>query len=161
MKQSSTKEEEDQERIVEIFTDGSCLGNPGPGGYGAILKYGTREKEISGYSPRTTNNRMELMAVIEALKLLKRASRVRVSTDSNYVFMGITTWIHSWRKRNWFNAQRKPVLNRDLWEKLLALTDRHRIEWHWIKGHSRHPENERCDKLAKGAIREHIGRGVD
>jgi ribonuclease HI len=105
MKQSEGKEEGDQERIVEIFTDGSCLGNPGPGGYGAIVRYGTREKEISGYSPRTTNNRMELMAVIEALKLLKRVSRVRVSTDSNYVFMGITTWVHSWRKRNWFSGK--------------------------------------------------------
>jgi len=161
MKQSECREEGDQERIVEIFTDGSCLGNPGPGGYGAIVRYGTKEKVISGYSTRTTNNRMELMAVIEALKLLKRVSRIRISTDSNYVLMGITTWIHSWKKRNWLNAQRKPVLNRDLWEKLLVLTERHHITWHWIKGHSRHPENERCDKLAKGAIREHMSRRGD
>ena len=101
------------------------------------------------------------MAVIEALRLLKRASKIRVFTDSNYVFKGITTWIYSWRKRNWLNSQRKPVLNKDLWEKLLTLTERHQIAWHWIKGHSRHPENERSDKLAKGAIRKHMGSEVD
>jgi len=152
MKQSEDKK---YEHVVDIFTDGSCFGNPGPGGYGAILRYGDKEKEISGYSPSTTNNRMELMAVIEALKMLKRSSKVRVFTDSNYVFKGMTTWIESWRKRNWFNAQRRPVLNRDLWEKLLLLTQRHHITWHWIKGHSNHPENDRCDKLAKNAIKEH------
>jgi len=161
MVQSEGQKETNEGKIVDIFTDGSCLGNPGPGGYGAILRYGTSEKEISGYSPCSTNNRMELMAVIEALQLLKRTSKVRIFTDSNYVFKGITTWIHSWRKRNWLNSQKKPVLNRDLWEKLLMLTERHHIAWHWIKGHSRHPENERCDKLAKGAIREHTGREVD
>lgn len=161
MTQSKGRKGMDGDKIVEIFTDGSCLGNPGPGGYGAILRYGTREKEISGYCPSATNNRMELTAVIEALKLLKRASKVRIFTDSNYVFKGITTWIYSWRKMNWFNSQRKPVLNRDLWEKLLSLAERHHITWHWIKGHSRHPENERCDKLAKEAIREHTGKGVN
>jgi len=159
--QNVNQKEGNEEKVVDIFTDGSCLGNPGPGGYGAILRYGTREKEISGYSPSTTNNRMELMAVIEALKMLKRSSKVRIFTDSKYVFKGITTWIDSWRKRNWLNSQRKPVLNRDLWEKLLLLTERHHIAWHWIKGHSNHPENERCDKLAKGAIREHRSRGVN
>ena len=158
MKQSESQKEADAGKIVEIFTDGACFGNPGPGGYGAILRYGTREKEISGYSQSSTNNRMELMAAIEALKMLKRRSKVRIFTDSNYVFKGITTWIHTWRKRNWLNSQRKPVLNRDLWEKLLMLTERHHIAWHWVKGHSRHPENERCDKLAKGAIRARTGR---
>jgi ribonuclease HI len=159
MKRSEGKKEVATDKIVEIFTDGACLGNPGPGGYAAILRYGTREKEISGYIPRATNNRMELMAVIEALKLLKRASRVRIFTDSTYVFKGITTWIHSWKKRNWLNSQRKPVLNKDLWERLLMATEQHHIEWHWIKGHASHPENERCDKLAKEAIRDRMGRG--
>jgi ribonuclease HI len=158
LEQTEGQKEVDKDKVVEIFTDGSCLGNPGPGGYGAILRYGSREKEISGYNPSTTNNRMELMAVIEALKLLKRISRVRVFTDSNYVCKGITTWIYVWKKRNWLNSQRRPVLNRDLWEKLLILTERHHITWHWIKGHSRHPENERCDMLAKGAIKEHVGK---
>jgi ribonuclease HI len=160
MKQSESQKEAGADKIVDIFIDGACFGNPGPGGYGAILRYGTREKELSGYCPNSTNNRMELLAAIEALKLLKRTSQVRIFTDSNYVFKGITTWIYTWRKRNWLNSQRKPVLNRDLWEKLLTLTERHRIAWHWIKGHSRHPENERCDKLAKGAIRERSGKGA-
>jgi len=161
MKQSESQKETDAGKIVEIFTDGACLGNPGPGGYGAILRYGAKEKEISGYSPDSTNNRMELMAAIEALKLLKRTSRAHLYTDSNYVFKGITTWIHGWRKRNWLNSQKKPVLNRDLWEQLLMLTERHHIAWYWIKGHSGHPENERCDKLAKVAIRKGTERGVD
>jgi len=124
------------------------------------LRYGTKEKEISGYSPNTTNNRMELMAVIEALKMLKRRSQVHVFTDSNYVFKGITAWIDSWKKRNWLTAQKKPVLNRDLWEQLLLLTQRHHITWHWIKGHSNHPENDRCDKLAKDASKGQTSRGV-
>jgi ribonuclease HI len=153
--------EVNDDKVVEIFTDGSCLGNPGLGGYGALLRYGTREKEISGFCPSTTNNRMELTAVIEALRLLKGPSKVHVFTDSNYVCKGITRWIYSWRKRNWLNSQNKPVLNRDLWEKLLGLAEQHHITWHWIKGHSKHPENERCDMLAKGAIKEHTSkRGV-
>lgn len=160
-KHSEGQRKVQEENVVDIFTDGSCLGNPGPGGYGAILRYGTKEKEISGYSPSTTNNRMELMAVIEALKMLKRSSNVRVFTDSNYVFKGITTWIHSWKKRNWINSQKKPVLNRDLWEKLLLLTERHHITWHWVKAHANHPENERCDKLAKEVIKEHARRGAN
>jgi ribonuclease HI len=155
------KIEVDLDKVVDIFTDGSCFGNPGPGGYGAILVYGTKKKEISGYSRSTTNNRMELTAVIEALKLLKRPSKVRIFTDSNYVCKGITTWIHSWQRRNWLNSQKKPVLNRDLWEELLILIDGHEITWHWIKGHSHHPENEKCDKLAKGAIKEHINKKHD
>lgn len=156
MKDGDSHIERDESKVVEIFVDGACLGNPGPGGYGAILRYGKKEKEISGYYPNTTNNRMELMAVIEALELLKRPSWVRISTDSNYVFKGITVWIYSWLKRNWLNSQRKPVLNRDLWERLLILSKQHRIEWRWIKGHARHPENERCDKLAKQAIRDNV-----
>ena len=161
MTQWGRKKEEDADRVVEIFTDGACFGNPGPGGYGAILRYGTREKEIAGYCPGTTNNRMELVAAIEALKLLKKPSIVRIFTDSQYVFKGITMWIYAWRRRNWLSSQRKPVLNRDLWEQLLTLTERHHMTWHWIKGHSRHPENERCDKLAKAAIRERTGKRVD
>jgi ribonuclease HI len=143
-------------RIVEIFTDGACSGNPGPGGYGTILRYGKREKEISGYFPNTTSNRMELMAAIEGLETLKRPSRIRIFTDSSYVFKGITIWINTWLKRNWLNSQKKPVLNRDLWERLLILSNPHQIEWRWIKGHEGHPENERCDKLAKQAIRENV-----
>jgi ribonuclease HI len=138
--------------IVEIFTDGACKGNPGPGGYGAILKYGKKTKEISGCITQTTNNRMELTAVIEALKQLKRPCRVRVFTDSNYVMKGMTSWIHGWIKKNWLNSQKNPVLNRDLWEELLILSRTHQISWQWVRGHEGHPENERCDRLAKGAI---------
>ena len=148
----------DESKIVEIFTDGACSGNPGSGGYGIILRYGKKEKEISGYCPDTTNNRMELMAVIEGLKTLTRPSRVRIVTDSNYVYKGITTWINGWLKRNWLNSQKRPVLNRDLWERLLMVSKPHQIEWRWIKGHSQHPENEICDKLAKKAIRENVKR---
>ncbi len=148
----------DESKIVEIFTDGACSGNPGSGGYAIILRYGKKEKEISGYCPDTTNNRMELMAVIEGLKTLTRPSRVRIVTDSNYVYKGITTWINGWLKRNWLNSQKKPVLNRDLWERLLMVSKPHQIEWQWIKGHSQHPENERCDKMAKKAIRGNVKR---
>ena len=146
----------DEDKIVEIFADGACLGNPGPGGYGTILRYRKQEKEISGYCPNTTNNRMELMAVIEGLKALKRPSQVRIFTDSNYVFKGITAWINSWQKRNWLNSRKRPVLNRDLWERLLISSKPHQIEWRWLKGHARHPENERCDKLAKQATRDNV-----
>ena len=146
----------DEGKIVEIFADGACLGNPGPGGYGTILRYRKQEKEISGHCPNTTNNRMELMAVIEGLEALKRPSQVRIFTDSNYVFKGITAWINSWQKRNWLNSRKRPVLNRDLWERLLISSKPHQIEWQWLKGHARHPENERCDKLAKQAIRDNV-----
>lgn len=145
-------------RIVEIFTDGACFGNPGPGGYGAILKFGEKEKEISGYVPRTTNNRMELTAVIEALRMLKRPCIVRVITDSNYVVKGMTEWMDGWIKKNWLNARKQPVLNRDLWEQLLALTSTHSIKWKWVKGHRGHPQNERCDKMAKNAVEEGLAR---
>lgn len=138
---------------VTIYTDGACSGNPGPGGYGAILVSGSRRKEISRGYTRTTNQRMELMAVIAALEQLKRPSDVKVYTDSTYVRQGITTWIHQWRRRGWKTAAKKPVKNRDLWERLSALTEKHSVEWEWVKGHAGHPENERCDQLATGAIR--------
>jgi ribonuclease HI len=136
---------------VHIFTDGACSGNPGPGGYGAILKYGGTTKEISGCDPHTTNNRMELTAVIQALRLLKRPCRVKIVTDSNYVVKGMTEWMPGWLKRNWMNSQKKPVSNQDLWQRLRELSQRHQIQWQWIKGHGGHPENERCDQLARKA----------
>jgi len=136
---------------VEIFADGACSGNPGPGGYGAILKYGRTAKEISGCDPHTTNNRMELTAVIQALRLLKRPCQVRVVTDSTYVVKGMTEWMPGWLERNWRNSQKKPVSNQDLWQELLSLSRTHQIQWHWIKGHGGHPENERCDQLAREA----------
>ncbi|UCG67760.1 MAG: ribonuclease HI [Deltaproteobacteria bacterium] len=142
--------------MVEIFSDGACTGNPGPGGYGTILRYGKRGKEISGYCSDTTNNRMELIAVIKGLEALKRPSRVRIVTDSNYVFKGITTWIHAWQKRNWLNSRKEAVLNRDLWERLLQVSKPHTIEWRWVRGHAGHPENERCDKLAREAIKKNV-----
>ena len=140
-------------KVVELFSDGACSGNPGPGGYATILRYGETVKEISGCEPRTTNNRMELRAVIEGLRLLKRPCRVRVVTDSNYVVKGMTRWIHAWVARHWINSEKKPVLNRDLWEELLALSKIHRIEWQWVRGHKGHRENERCDELARKAIK--------
>jgi len=146
----------DDRDIVEIFSDGACTGNPGPGGYGTILRYGKREKEISGYCAHTTNNRMELIAVIKGLEALKRPSRVRIVTDSNYVFKGITTWIHTWQKRKWLNSRKEAVLNRDLWERLLRVSKPHTIEWRWVRGHAGHPENERCDKLAREAIKKNV-----
>ena len=140
--------------VVEIFTDGACSGNPGPGGYGAIVRQGNRTREISGCERQTTNNRMEMRAVIEALRLLPGSFRVRVTTDSNYVVKGMTEWIPGWIRRNWVNSQKKPVLNRDLWERLLELSGPHEIEWQWIRGHDGHLENERCDRLAREAIRD-------
>jgi ribonuclease HI len=137
---------------VEIYCDGACSGNPGPGGYGAILKYQGKVKEISGCERRTTNNRMEMMAVIEALRLVRGPQRIRVITDSNYLVKGMTEWIQGWQRRNWVNSQKRPVLNRDLWETLLALSVPHDVEWIWVKGHAGHRENERCDELAREAI---------
>ena len=133
---------------VEIFTDGACKGNPGPGGWGAILRFGGKERELSGGESPTTNNRMELMAAIEALKALKRPCRVSLTTDSNYVRDGITRWIFSWQRNGWRTADRKPVKNAELWQALLEATAPHRIDWHWVKGHAGHPENERADALA-------------
>ena len=133
---------------VDIFTDGACKGNPGPGGWGVIIRAGAREKELSGGEAHTTNNRMELMAAIQGLNALKRPCRVQLYTDSNYVRDGITKWIHGWRKNGWKTADRKPVKNAELWQSLVEATAPHRIEWHWVKGHSGHPENDRADALA-------------
>ncbi len=137
---------------VEIFTDGACSGNPGPGGWGAILRYKGNEKEISGGAAETTNNRMEMMAAIEALESLKRPARVRLHTDSTYVKDGITKWIHGWKRRGWKTAAKKPVKNKDLWQRLEAALAAHEIDWIWVKGHDGHLENERADDLARGAI---------
>ena len=139
--------------IVEIFTDGACSGNPGPGGYGAILKYNEKIKEISGCELETTNNRMEMMAVIKALRQIKRPCNIKVVTDSNYVVKGMSEWMPGWIKRNWQTAQKKPVLNRDLWKELVKLNQLHKIEWEWVRGHHGHPENERCDQLARDAMK--------
>ena len=138
---------------VEIFTDGACKGNPGPGGWGAVIRSGTNEKEISGGEVLTTNNRMEMMAAVEALNALKRPCHVILYTDSKYVMDGITKWIFGWQKNGWKTADRKPVKNAELWQVLVEATRRHRIEWKWVKGHSGHPENERADQLARDAIR--------
>jgi ribonuclease HI len=136
---------------VIIATDGACKGNPGPGGWGALLRHGTTEKELSGGAADTTNNRMELMAAIEALKALKRPSRVTLSTDSRYVMDGLTKWIKGWQRNGWKTAAKQPVKNADLWQQLLDASAPHRIEWVWVKGHAGHPENERADKLASDA----------
>jgi ribonuclease HI len=133
---------------VEIYTDGACKGNPGPGGWGALLVAGGREKELCGGEPLTTNNRMELTAVIRALEALKRASDVDLYTDSQYVKNGIETWIHVWKRNGWKTADRKPVKNAELWRELDALAARHSIRWHWVKGHNDHPGNTRADELA-------------
>jgi ribonuclease HI len=137
---------------VEIFCDGACSGNPGPGGYGAILRYNGTEKEISGGAADTTNNRMELTAVIEALRQLTRPCRVSVTTDSQYVVKGMTEWIEGWQRKGWKNSKKEQVLNRDLWEALLEQSQRHTIQWIWVRGHAGHVENERCDVLAREAL---------
>ena len=136
---------------VEIFTDGACKGNPGPGGWGAVLRSGGKERLLSGGEKLTTNNRMELAAAIEALNALTRPCRVQLTTDSNYVRDGIMKWIHGWRRNGWKTADRKPVKNADLWQALLDATARHQVEWHWVKGHNGHPDNERADELACAA----------
>ena len=137
---------------VEIFTDGACRGNPGPGGWGAILRAHGREKELFGREAATTNNRMELTAVIRALEALKRPSHVRLYTDSQYVQKGISEWIHTWKRKAWRTADKKPVKNEDLWRRLDELAAQHEVEWHWVRGHDGHPENERADKLANRGI---------
>jgi ribonuclease HI len=133
---------------VEIFTDGACRGNPGPGGWAALLRTGGKEREISGGEPLTTNNRMELRAAIEALKALKRPCLVELHSDSQYVRDGITKWIHGWQRNGWRTADKKPVKNADLWQELLEAESWHQVKWHWVKGHSGHPENDRVDALA-------------
>ncbi len=139
-------------RRVIVYTDGACRGNPGPGGWGALLRYGGVEKTLSGGEAETTNNRMELKAVIEALRALKRSCRIDLYTDSSYVRNGITQWLPRWQANGWRTAARAPVKNQDLWQELDALRHRHQVDWHWVKGHSGHPDNEAADRLAKAAI---------
>lgn len=138
--------------VIEIFTDGACSGNPGPGGWGAILRWRGHEKELSGGESATTNNRMEMMAAICALESVKRPERIALYTDSTYVRDGITKWIHGWKRNGWKTAAKKPVKNEDLWRRLDAALASHQIDWHWVKGHAGHPENERADELARLAI---------
>lgn len=140
--------------LVEIFTDGACSGNPGPGGWGVLLRYGKHEKSLLGYATRTTNNRMEMLAVIHALENLKRSCRVNVTTDSQYVKKGITQWIHGWKKRGWRKSNKKEVLNVDLWQRLDAVCQQHDVNWHWVKGHAGHLENEIVDQLAREGIEQ-------
>lgn len=140
---------EPDEDLITIYTDGACSGNPGPGGWGAILIAGEHRKEINGGAPETTNNKMELQAAISALEALRRPSRVALYTDSTYVMKGISEWIHNWKKRGWKTADKKPVKNVELWQRLDEARDRHDVSWHWVKGHAGHPENERADELAR------------
>ena len=142
---------------VQIFTDGACRGNPGPGGWGALLRYKGSEKSLKGAEPQTTNNRMEMMAAISALDALKRPSRVILTTDSKYLMDGITQWLENWKKKGWKTAAKKPVKNEDLWRRLDLLVQQHQIEWHWVKGHSGHDENVYVDELANQAIDEMLG----
>ena len=144
-----------EEALVNIFCDGACSGNPGVGGFGCILRYGGHEKELSGAHGDTTNNRMEMTAAITALESLKRPCRVHLTTDSQYLVKGMTEWLPGWIRKQWINSKKEPVMNRDLWERLLALSNIHRIEWAWVRGHAGHTENERCDELAKNAIEEY------
>jgi ribonuclease HI len=137
--------------LVEIATDGACKGNPGPGGWGAIIRFGGHEKEISGGENPTTNNRMEMTAAIRALQALKRPCRVQLATDSRYVMDGLTKWIHGWKRKGWKTADGKPVKNADLWQELIDACAAHRIEWEWVRGHAGHPDNERADRLASDA----------
>ncbi len=145
------------EQKVVVYTDGGCRGNPGPGGWGAVLQFGEHEKEIYGYEAETTNNRMELMAAISALELLSRTCEIELTTDSQYVRKGILEWMDGWKKRGWKTSAKKPVKNKDLWERLDAAVQSHNISWHWIKGHSGHPGNERADDLANRAMDEKKG----
>lgn len=139
---------------VELYTDGACRGNPGPGGWGAVLRYGRHEKELFGGEPSTTNNRMELMAAIVGLESLKRPCRVHLTTDSQYVMKGVTEWMKSWKEKGWRTAAKKPVKNVDLWQRLDELVGRHQVTWEWVRGHTGHPENERADQLANQGIDE-------
>ena len=144
-------------KTVEMFTDGACSGNPGPGGWGALLRYNGREKELSGGEELTTNNRMELTAVIEGLDALKEPCRVLLTTDSRYVADGIGKgWAESWRRNGWRKADKKPALNPDLWDRLLNLVEKHSVEINWVKGHEGHPENERCDRLAVAESQKYV-----
>lgn len=141
-----------EQQIIDLYTDGACKGNPGPGGWGALLRFGDHEKELCGGEANTTNNRMELTAVIEGLRTLKRACKVRVHTDSQYVQKGISEWLANWRRRGWKTSDGKPVKNQDLWQALDELAASHEVEWLWVKGHAGHPENERADALANQGV---------
>ena len=145
---------EQNSSIVEIYTDGACRGNPGPGGWGALIRFNVHEKELCGGEQDTTNNRMELMAAIQGLESLSRACEVKLYTDSKYVMQGITEWIHNWKKKGWKTAAKKPVKNADLWQQLDTARERHQIEWIWVKGHAGHEGNERADELANRGIDE-------
>ena len=147
------------EEVVRIWTDGACRGNPGPGGWGAVLRYRGRERELRGAEASTTNNRMELLAAIRALEVLRRPCAVELTTDSQYLQKGISEWLPRWKARGWRTADRKPVKNADLWRRLDELAARHRVRWHWVRGHAGHPENERADALANRAIDELLDRG--
>ena len=144
---------------VELFTDGACKGNPGPGGWGALLRLGKHEKELSGGDPDTTNNRMEMTAAIRGLGALIEPCAVDLYTDSKYLIDGITRWVHGWKRNGWVNASKKPVRNAELWHELIELTERHQVTWHWVKGHNGHPENERVDRLASEAAEAAALRG--
>ncbi|MCG8508890.1 MAG: ribonuclease HI [Rhodospirillales bacterium] len=144
--------EENKNDAVEIFTDGACSGNPGPGGWGVLLRWRGHEKELSGGEAETTNNRMEMMAAIKALEALERPVRVILHTDSRYLRDGITGWIHNWKRNGWKTAAKKPVKNEDLWRRLDGLLSRHQVEWRWVKGHAGHPDNERADALARAGV---------
>lgn len=144
--------------VVDLYTDGACKGNPGPGGWGALLRFGDHEKELCGGEPATTNNRMELTAVIEGLRALKRACKVRVHTDSQYVQKGISEWLANWRRRGWKTSEGKPVKNQDLWQALDQAVAEHEVEWFWVKGHAGHVENERADALANQGVLKGMGR---
>ncbi|MBA4763995.1 MAG: ribonuclease HI [Erythrobacter sp.] len=144
---------------VEIFTDGACKGNPGPGGWGALLRMGVNEKELSGGEAHTTNNRMEMTAAIRALEALREPCEVSLHTDSKYLIDGITKWIHGWKKKGWKNAAKKPVVNEDLWRELDMIAGKHKVTWHWVRGHSGHPENERVDQLASDAAEAVVAGG--
>ncbi|WP_296675009.1 ribonuclease HI [Novosphingobium sp.] len=144
-------------KTVDIFTDGACKGNPGPGGWGALLRLGQHEKELSGSEPDTTNNRMEMTAAIQALTALTEPCSVTLHTDSKYVVDGITKWVHGWKKKGWINASRQPVRNADLWHDLIEAAQRHHIEWVWVRGHNGHAENERVDRLASDAALNQAG----
>ena len=149
---SNSQVSEQDRKTIEIITDGACSGNPGPGGWGAVLRFKGREKELSGGHPETTNNQMELQAAIEALKALKEPCSIELYTDSQYLRQGITLWIHNWKRNGWKTSDKKPVKNQALWEELDGLVKMHAINWHWLKGHAGHPENERCDELARNEI---------
>lgn len=161
MTKSDTSGPATADAAVEIFTDGACRGNPGPGGWGALLRYQGKEKSLYGAEAHTTNNRMELMAVIMALESLKRSCRVQVTTDSQYVHHGISQWISGWKRRGWKTADKKPVKNVDLWQRLDSAVSAHKVAWHWVRGHTGHPENEIADRLANRAIDEMKQEKVD